>query len=133
MLRKTPMPQNQATPTAQPSFLRALTDAAHAAIENVKTKYFSPSGAQANATPQLSAGPGSVQGDKNVQLQQLSPTPGGMSSAAQNPAANPTLSRHQLPYGSGQPGEERIDVTDYTKPLGGLSGVRRNVGPNGAI
>jgi len=131
------MPQDQATPTptAQPSFLQALTDAAHAAIENVKTKYFSPSGAQAGATPQLGAAPGSVLGDRNVQLQSLQPqeVPGGMSSAAQNPAANPTLSRQQLPYGSGQPGEQRIDTTDMTKPLGGLTGVRRNAGPNGGV
>ena len=129
------MPQNQATPTptAQPSFLQALTDAAHAAIENVKTKYFSPSGAQANATPQLGAAPGSVLGDRNVQLQQLSPTPGGSSSAAQSPVANPTLSQQQLPYGSGQPGEQRIDTTEWQKPLGGLSGVRRNEGANGGI
>ena len=131
------MPQDQATPTptAQPSFLQALTDAAHAAIENVKTKYFSPSGAQAGATPQLGAAPGSVLGDRNVQLQSLQPqeVPGGMSSAAQNPAANPTLSRQQLPYGSGQPGEQRIDTTDMTRPLGGLTGVRRNAGPNGGV
>ena len=131
------MPQNQATPTptAQPNFLQALTDAAHAAIENVKTKYFSPSGAQAGATPQLGAPPGSVLGDRNAELQSLQPqeVPGGMSSAAQNPTANPTLSQQQLPYGSGQPGEQRIDTTDMTKPLGGLSGVRRNAGPNGGI
>jgi hypothetical protein len=109
----------------RPDFLQALTDAAHAAIENVKTRFY-PNG-------QLSAAPGSVLGNNNDQLQQLSPTQGGMSSAAQNPAANPTLSQQQLPYGSGQPGEQRIDTTDWTKPLGGLSGVRRNVGPNGGI
>ena len=112
--------------TQQPGFLQALSDAAHAAIENVKTRF-------GGAYGQLSAAPGSVQGDKNAQLQQLSPTPGGMSSAAQNPAANPTLSQQQLPYGSGQPGEQRIDTTEWQKPLGGLSGVRRNEGANGGI
>jgi len=122
-------------PSQNPGFLQALTDAAHAAIENVKTKYFSPSGAQANATPQLGAPPGSVLGDRNAQLQSLQPQamPGGSSGQAQDPTANPTLSRQQAPYGSGQPGEQRIDTTEWRKPLGGLSGVRRNVGPNGAI
>jgi hypothetical protein len=128
---------NQTQPVSannqQPGFLQALSDAARAIGDNIKTRYFSPSGAQSNANPQLSAGPGSVLGDKNVQLQQLSPTPGGTSSAAQMPATNPTLSRQQLPYGSGQPGEQRIDVTDMVKPLGGLSGVRRNQGANGGI
>ena len=128
------MPQDSSQ-TSSPGFLQALTDAAHAAIENVKTKYFSPSGAQAGATPQLGAPPGSVLGDRNAELQSLQPqeVPGGMSSAAQNPTANPTLSQQQLPYGAGQPGEQRIDTTDMTKPLGGLSGVRRNAGPNGGI
>ena len=128
------MPQDSSQ-TSSPGFLQALTDAAHAAIENVKTKYFSPSGAQAGATPQLGAPPGSVLGDRNAELQSLQPqeVPGGMSSAAQNPTANPTLSQQQLPYGSGQPGEQRIDTTDMTKPLGGLSGVRRNAGPNGGL
>ena len=109
----------------QPGFLQALSDAAHAAIENVKTRF-------GGANGQLSAAPGSVLGGQNAQLQQLSPTPGGMSSAAQNPVANPTLSQQQLPYGS-RPGEQRIDTTDMTKPLGGLSGVRRNAGPNSGI
>ena len=130
------MPQNQATPTptAQPNFLQALTDAAHAAIENVKTKYFSPSGAQAGATPQLSAAPGSVLGGQNAQLQSLQPQamPGGSSGQAQDPTANPTLSRQQAPYGSNAP-ERRIDTTEWQKPLGGLSGVRRNEGANGGI
>ena len=128
------MPQDSSQ-TSSPGFLQALTDAAHAAIENVKTKYFSPSGAQAGATPQLGAPPGSVLGDRNAELQSLQPqeVPGGMSSAAQNPTANPTLSQQQLPYGSGQPGEQRIDTTDMTKPLGGLTGVRRNAGPNGGV
>lgn len=121
-----------ADPTAQPTtsnpgFVDALRQAAQAIGENLKTRF-----GQGPPTGQLGAASGSVLGDKNAQLQMLSPTPGGYSSAAQSPVANPTLSRQQLPYGS-YPGEQRIDTTEMIKPLGGLSGVRRNAGPNGGI
>jgi hypothetical protein len=74
-----------------------------------------------------SAGPGSVLDNKNMQLQQLMPNPQPLLSPQQSlpmkpqpqmPAPDPTAA-----YGT-RPGEKRIDVSEYQRPLSGFSGVK---------
>ena len=69
-----------------------------------------------------SAGPGSVLDNRNAQLQPLLPP--------QQPlVAAPAVQLQAPPTGDAygtHPGEKRIDVSEYQKPLGGLSGVKRS-------
>lgn len=108
------------TPTPQPGILDQLKQTGSSILDALKSRYLAgpPQGAP-------SAGPGSVLDDRNQQIRSLAP-------AAPQPlvqgapyAPSPVDLVHSAPYGT-RPGEKVIDTTEYLKPLGGLSGVKRS-------
>lgn len=119
------MPQTTIQPdssqTNSPGFLDSLLGAAKAFKENLQAR-FAP---QEPGQRQIQAGPFSVLGQRNDQLQAAQPQQ-SYSYLQQNAPqlAQPFLSHSQSPYGS-NPGEKRIDTTGM---IGGLSGVKRSPG-----
>lgn len=111
------------TPQPTPSILDQLKQLPGSVIDAVKSRYMAgpPQGAP-------SAGPGSVLDQRNQHMQPLLPpqqplvAPQQLMQQQQQPA--PADLVHPAPYGT-RPGEKQIDVTEYQKPLGGLSGVKR--------
>lgn len=101
---------------ANPGLLSQIKGTGNAVLDALKANYASgPQGAQ------LTPGPGSVLDQRDQQMQPLLPQ------------QQPLLAQHlyapqpepaQGAYGTG-PGEKRIDVSEYQKPLAGLSGVKR--------
>jgi hypothetical protein len=118
------MPNTQPQPQ-QPNIISAIEDAARAAYDNVKARFLAgpPAGT-------LSADPGSVLGQRDAQLQTMSPQQSPLQQQ-QLPLA-PALAgagqssgpQQQPPYG-GRPGEMLLDIAG--DPVsGGLRGVKRN-------
>lgn len=110
------------TPQPTPSILDQLKQLPGSVIDAVKSRYLAgpPQGSP-------SAGPGSVLDQRNQQLQPLLPpqqplVPAQPLMSAQGPSPSDFV--HPAPYGT-RPGESLIDVSEYQKPLGGLSGVKR--------
>lgn len=105
---------------AGPSIFDQIKQAPGAILDALKANY-------AAGPPQgyPSAGPGSVLDQKNQQLESLLP------SQHLVPQAQPLVPQAQsapdpsAQYGT-RPGEKRIDVSEYQKPLSGLSGVKRS-------
>lgn len=102
--------------SSAPSFLAQLKSLGSTAVDAVKGRYASgpPAGAP-------SAGPGSVLDQHTSQIRSMSPSADTPRSIAPSPAASSVGSGA---YGS-RPGEKRFDVSNMTKPLGGLSGLQR--------
>lgn len=112
------------TQPQQPNIISAIEDAARAAYDNVKARFLAgpPAGT-------LSADPGSVLGQRDAQLQTMSPQ---QAPAQQQLPLAPALAgagqssgpQQQPPYG-GRPGEMLLDIAG--DPVsGGLRGVKRN-------
>ena len=103
---------------AGPGILDQIKQAPGAILDALKATY-------AAGPPQgyPSAGPGSVLDQHNQQIQHLLP------SQALVPQPQPLVPQTAQPDMSAQygtrPGEKRIDVSEYQRPLGGLSGVKR--------
>jgi hypothetical protein len=110
------------TPTPQPGILDQLKQTGNSLWDAVKSRYLAgpPQGAP-------SAGPGSVLDDRNQQIRSLAPAAPQplVQGAPFTPQPSPMDLVHPAPYGT-RPGEKLIDVTEYQKPLGGLSGVKRS-------
>lgn len=104
---------------ATPSLLQRLKDSIGAISDSAKSQY-----AAGPQTAPLTPGVGSVLDQRNTQMLPLLP-PTSPVQAPQSAAITPQdLITDQARYGE-RPGEKRIDVTEYLRPLGGLSGVKR--------
>lgn len=106
-------------PTPHPGILDQIKQTGSAVMDALRSRYLAgpPQGAP-------SGGPGSVLDQKNVQLQPLLPP------QAPLVPTHVELPQAQSPdpsaaYGT-RPGEQRIDTSEMTQPLGsGLSGIKR--------
>ncbi len=110
------------TPQPTPSILDQLKQLPGAVADAMKSRYLAgpPQGAP-------SAGPGSVLDQRNQSMQPLLPPQQPLVPAQPLMSAQPSAVDlvHPTPYGS-RPGEKIIDVSEYQKPLGGLSGINRS-------
>ncbi len=129
--------------TAPTGIVDQISQLAHAFADNLKTRF--KSGPPAGA---LGADPGSVLGQRNAQLNTMSPQQ-SYTPQAQGNDTNPTLSHQQPPYGTNPPEQRLNDEGDVERmsPLGngvnvlqpmssqpsGLKGVKRVTGANGGI
>jgi len=104
--------------TQNPGILNQIKGTGNAVLDALKANY--ASGPQ---SAPLTPGPGSVLDQRDQQITPLLP-PQQPLMPQHLVAPQPDLAQAQGPYGSG-PGEKRIDVSEYQKPLGGLSGIKR--------
>jgi hypothetical protein len=100
---------------AGPGILDQLRALGSSAVDALKGRYASgpPVGAP-------SAGPGSVLDQHVSQARSLSPSP-----APQRPLVPTHVAQDSGARYGDRPGEKRIDTTEMTKPLAGLSGIQR--------
>jgi hypothetical protein len=103
------------------SFLQQLKDTL-AAIGGAAHEQYAAGPQSAPLTP----GTGSVLDQKNGQVQRLFPAVSPLTAPGSSAPSSADLINPAAAYGD-RPGEKVIDVTEYTKPLSGMSGVKRKV------